>query len=115
MVAGKYFQGDAAPKRLENYRLFNIFLTGKRGNTVFDIAEQHKIVRVCKVDDLHEAFKAISAPAPEMQAMSRQVRFYPEMEVCNNQQAVFSFNNESRAIPEKFHLHNSLTNPFWGW
>jgi len=115
VVAGKYFQGDAIPECFENYRKFCIFLTGKRGDTVFDVAQQNKHIRVCEIDDLQKTFKAISAPAPEMQAVSGKISLYPEMEIGNNHQPLFPFYNERRSIPEKFHLHNSLTNPFRGW
>jgi hypothetical protein len=115
VVAGKYFQRNAIPESFEDCRQFNIFLTGKRRDTVFDVAKQNKHIRVCDIDDLQKTFKAISAPASEMQAMSREISLDPEMEIGNYHQPVFPFDNERRAIPEKFHLHNSLTNPFWGW
>jgi hypothetical protein len=53
---------------------------------VFDVAEQHEDVRVCRINYFQEAFEPVSTPAPEMQAMSREVSLYAEMEVCNNQQ-----------------------------
>jgi hypothetical protein len=51
---------------------------------VFDVAEQYKRIRVCQINDLHQALKPLIAPALKMQSMSFEIGLYPEMEICNN-------------------------------
>ncbi len=82
---------------------------------MFDIAQQHQRIRFCPVNNRMQAFQSAFTPALEMQAMCSQISFYPEMEIGNNQHALFAFDDKCRALPDKFHFHNSLTNPFWGW
>jgi hypothetical protein len=82
---------------------------------VLDIAEQDERIRFCRVNYFVQALKSPLGPALEVQAMSGQVSLDPEMEVRHNEHTLIAFDDKCRALPDKFHLHNGLTNPFWGW
>src|SRR5208337_5567588 len=115
VIAGEEHLGNAIPDRPENAGHLIELLTGERRDAVLHVPEQHKSVRIRLVDHFQEAFEPVGTPAPEMQPVRTEVGLDPEVEVGDDEQALFSFDHERRAITDKFQFHNSLTNPFWGW
>lgn len=115
MVAREYPQGDPVPQRPEDPGKLKVLLTGYRGDAVLDIPEQDKAVRIGPVHDRKKSFNPGFAPAPEVKPVSGKIGFNPEMEISNNQVPLFPGYDQCRAVTDKFHVHNGLTNPFWGW
>jgi hypothetical protein len=79
---------------------------------MFDIAQEYKQVRVCRINRFQQMFKPISASAPEMQTVCGKICLNTKMEVRDNHQSLFTFNHQCRAITKKFQVHKGLTNPF---
>ena len=50
-----------------------------------------------------------------MEPVHCKVSLDTEVEIGNNKIPFFPFNDQGRAVTDKFQVHNGLTNPFWGW
>jgi len=86
-----------------------MFLARYRRDAVLDIPEQNQSVRIGTIDDCKQPLHTVFAPAPEMEAVQRKVRFDAEMEISNNEIPLFTRNDKGRTVSDKFQVHNGFT------